>query len=86
MRLRQVELTILKRGSKGGENYQNGKLVQHLARKRNHIKEPSQKRFDGGYEITSRCIAFGNPIVNSYAQSSSITSEQEKLIMASIQP
>jgi hypothetical protein len=34
----------------------------------------------------SRCIAFENPVVNSYAQSSSITSEQEKLIMTSIQP
>jgi hypothetical protein len=34
----------------------------------------------------STCIAFGSPVVNSYAQSSSITSEQEKAIMTSIQP
>jgi hypothetical protein len=51
-------------------------LVQILACERNHIKEPSQKRFDGGYEIMSRCIAFGSPVANSYAQSSNITCEQ----------
>jgi hypothetical protein len=62
------------------------KLVQNHSQKRNHIKEPSQRRFDGGYGITSRCIAFGSPVANSYAQSSSITSEQEKVIMTSIQP
>jgi hypothetical protein len=39
-----------------------------------------------GCKITSRCIAFRSPIANSYAQSSSITSEQEKLIMTTIQP
>jgi hypothetical protein len=43
MRLCQVELTILKHGSKGGEIRQNGNLVQNLARKRNPIQEPSQK-------------------------------------------
>jgi hypothetical protein len=61
-------------------------FVQILAWKRNHIKEPSQRRFDGGYEIMSRWIAFESPVVNSYAQSSSITSEQEKQIMTSLQP
>jgi hypothetical protein len=43
MRLRQEELTILIRGSKGREICQNDTLVQILARKRNHDKEPSQK-------------------------------------------
>jgi hypothetical protein len=42
--------------------------------------------FNGGYEIISRSITFGSPIANSYAQSGSVTSEQEKLIMTSIQP
>jgi hypothetical protein len=50
---------------------------KNLARKRNRIKEPSQKGFDDGYEITSRSIAFESPVANSYAQSSNITSEQE---------
>jgi hypothetical protein len=63
---------------KGGEIHQKGNMVQNLARKCNHNKEPSQGGFDGGYEIMSRCIAFGSPIVSRYAQSSSITSEQEK--------
>jgi hypothetical protein len=49
---------------------------KNLARKRNRIKEPSQKGFDDGYEITSRSIAFGSPVANSYAQFSNITSEQ----------
>jgi hypothetical protein len=49
---------------------------KNLAQKHNRIEEPSQKGFDDGYEITSRNIAFGSPIVNSYAQSSNITSEQ----------
>jgi hypothetical protein len=68
-------LTILIQGSKGGQIHQNGHLVQNLAQKRNPDKEPSQKGFDDGYYITSRLIAFGTPIANSYAQSSSITSE-----------
>jgi hypothetical protein len=80
MRLRQAELTILIRGSKRGEIRQNDNLFQILVRKRNPIKEPSQRRFDGHYEIMSRSIAFGSPVVNSYAQSSSITSEQENPI------
>jgi hypothetical protein len=29
-------------------------------------------------KITSRCMAFGSPVANSYAQSNNITSEQEK--------
>jgi hypothetical protein len=78
MRFHQAKLMILIRGSKGGEIHQNGNLVEILARKRNHNKEPSQRGFDGGYEIMSRCIAFGRPIANRYAQSNSITSEQKK--------
>jgi hypothetical protein len=46
--------------------------------KRNPIKNPSQRGFDGGYKITSRCIAFGSLAVSRYAQSNNITSEQEK--------
>jgi hypothetical protein len=72
-------------GSEGGEICQNNKLVQNPSQKRNPDNEPSQKGFDCGYEITNRCIAFGSLMVNSYAQSSSITSEQEKLIIMSIQ-
>jgi hypothetical protein len=49
-------------------------------------KEPSQKGFHDGYEITSRFIVFGSPVVNSYAQSSNITSEQENPITTSILP
>jgi hypothetical protein len=49
---------------------------KNLARKRNCIKEPSQKGFDDGYEITNRSSAFGSPLANSYAQSSNITCEQ----------
>jgi hypothetical protein len=49
---------------------------KNLAQKRNRIEEPSQKGFDDGYEIMSRSIAFGSPVVNSYAQSSNFTSEQ----------
>jgi hypothetical protein len=71
---------------KGEKICPKGDFVQILAWKRNHIKEPSQRRFDGGYEIMSRWIAFESPVVNSYAQSSSITSEQEKQIMTSLQP
>jgi hypothetical protein len=78
MRFRQAKLTILICGSKGGEIRQNGNLVQILARKCNPIKEPSQRGFDGGYEITSRCIEFESPVASRYAQSNSITSEQKK--------
>jgi hypothetical protein len=78
MKLRQARLTILIRGSKGEGIRQKGNLVQNLARKRNPIEEPSHRRFDGGYEIMSRCIAFGSPVVSSYAQSNNITTEQEK--------
>jgi hypothetical protein len=77
---------ILIRGSKGGEICQNGHLVRSLAQKRIPNKEPSQKGFDDGYEVTSRFIVFGSPVVNSYAQSSNITSEQENPITTSIQP
>jgi hypothetical protein len=41
---------------------------------RSHHKEDSMV----GCKIMRRCIAFGSPIVNLYAQSISITSEQEK--------
>jgi hypothetical protein len=77
---------ILIWGSKGGEIRENDKLVQNPSQKRNPDNKPSQKGFDGGYEITNRCIPFGSLVVNSYAQSISITSEQEKLLMTSIQP
>jgi hypothetical protein len=43
MRLRQAELTILMRGSKGREIRQNDNLVRNLARKHNADKGPSQK-------------------------------------------
>jgi hypothetical protein len=52
-------------------------MVQNLARKRNPIKEPSHSGWKGGYEIMSRCITFGSPVASRYAQSNSITSEQE---------
>jgi hypothetical protein len=77
MKLCQVELTILIWGSKGGEICQNSNLVQNLAREHNPIKELSQRGFDGGYEIMSRCKASGSPVANRYAQSNNITSEQE---------
>jgi hypothetical protein len=73
-------------GFKGRKIHQKGNLVQNLPRKRNHNKEPSQGEFDGGYEIMSRCIAFGSPIASRYAQSNNITSEQQNLIMTSLQP
>jgi hypothetical protein len=75
MRLHQAELTTLIRRTKGKEIRQKRNLIQNLARKRNLNKEPSQKVFDGGYEIMSRCIAFGNLVVNRYAQPETITSE-----------
>jgi hypothetical protein len=77
---------ILIWGSKGGETRQNDKLGQNPSQKRNPDNEPSQKGFDGGYEIMSRCMAFGSLVANSYAQSRNITSEEEKLIMMQIQP
>jgi hypothetical protein len=43
MRLRQAELTILIRGSKGGEIRQNDNLVQNPARKHNPDKKPSHE-------------------------------------------
>jgi hypothetical protein len=43
MRLHQAELTILKRGSKGGEIRQNDNLVQNPAWKRNPNKKPSHE-------------------------------------------
>jgi hypothetical protein len=43
MRLRQAELAILKRGSKGGEIRQNDNLVQNPAQKRNPDKKLSHK-------------------------------------------
>jgi hypothetical protein len=69
MRFHQVELTILIRGSKGGEIRRNGNFVQNRAQKCNPIKEPSEIGFYGGYDIMSRRITFGRPVVSSYAQS-----------------
>jgi hypothetical protein len=86
MRLRQAELMIPIWGSKGGEIRQNDNLVQILAQKHNPIKEPSRRRIDGRYEITSRCIAFESPVASSYTQSNNITSEKENPITTSIQP
>jgi hypothetical protein len=73
-------------GWKGGGIRQKSNLVQNLAQKRNPIKKPSQRGFDGGCEILSRCIAFGIPIANSYTPSNNITSKQENLIMTSLRP
>jgi hypothetical protein len=78
MRLHQAESTILILRSKGGEIHQKGNLAQNLAQNRNHNMEPSQGGFDGGYEITSRCIEFGSLIVSRCARSNNITSEQGK--------
>jgi hypothetical protein len=57
-------------------------LLRIVITTKSHRKEDSMV----GCKITSRCIAFGIPVANSYAQSSSITSEQEKLIMTTIEP
>jgi hypothetical protein len=84
MRLRQTELMILIQRSKGGEIRQKDNLVQNLARKRNPIKELSPRGFDGGYEITSRCITFKILVASSYAQSNNSTSERKFLITMSI--
>jgi hypothetical protein len=84
MRLHQAEMTILIQGSKGREIHQNSNLVKNLSRTCNPIKEPSQRGFDGGYEIMSRCIAFGITVVTRYTPSNNITSEQENLITTSI--
>jgi hypothetical protein len=48
-------------------------LLKNIITTRNHHKEDSMV----GCKITSRCIAFGSPIENRYAQSVNITSEQE---------
>jgi hypothetical protein len=85
MRFHQVELTILIRSPKEEELRQRGNLVQDLARKRNPIKEPSHRGFDGRYEIMSRCIGSGSTVVISYGQSNNSTSEQEFLITTAIQ-
>jgi hypothetical protein len=58
------------------------KLLRNVITTKSHRKEDSMI----GCKIMSRCIAFRIPIANSYAQSCSITSEQEKLIMTTIQP
>jgi hypothetical protein len=57
---------------------------QNPAQKLNPDKEPSQKGFDDGYMIMSRCMAFGSPIASRYAQPNNITSEQQNLIMTPI--
>jgi hypothetical protein len=54
-------------GGWGKRNLQRDNWVQNHVRKRNTIKEPSQGGFNGGYEITSRCIAFGSPVARCYA-------------------
>jgi hypothetical protein len=83
MRFCHVELMILIRRLEGGEICQKCDLVQNLAPKCNPIKESSHRGFNGGYEITSRCIAFRSPIASSYAQSNNITSKQRNPIMMS---
>jgi hypothetical protein len=57
-------------------------LLRNVITTTRHLKEDLMV----GCKIMSRCIAFGIPVSNSYAQSSSIASEQKKLIMTTIQP
>jgi hypothetical protein len=57
-------------------------LLRNVITTKSHRKEGSMV----GCKITSRCIVVGIPAANSYAQFNSITSEQEKLIMMTIQP
>jgi hypothetical protein len=57
-------------------------LLRNVITTKSHRKENSMV----SCKIMSRCIAFGIPVANSYAQSSNITFEQEKLIMTTIQP
>jgi hypothetical protein len=47
------EVDISHSGFQGRKNPPKGNLVQNLARKHNHNMEPSQRGFDGGYEITN---------------------------------
>jgi hypothetical protein len=86
MRLRQAELTILNRGSKGGEIHQKAIwfeiLLRNIITTLNHHKEDLMV----ACEIMSRCIAFGSTVVSSYAQSNNSTSEKKNLIMMPIQP
>jgi hypothetical protein len=77
MRVRQTELMILIRNSKGGETRQNDSLVQNLAQKCNIDKEPSQRGFKCGYEILCRFIDFGSP--GCYAQFNNITSDHHRV-------
>jgi hypothetical protein len=56
-------------------------LLINVITTKSHRKEDSMV----GCKITSRHIAFGNPVANHYAESSSITSEQENLITTLIQ-
>jgi hypothetical protein len=51
-------------------------LLRNVIITKSHRKEDSMV----GYKITSRRMAFGKPVVNHYAESCSITSEQENLI------
>jgi hypothetical protein len=51
-------------------------LLRNVITTKSHRKEDSMV----GWKITSRRIAFGSPVVNHYAEFSSITSEQENLI------
>jgi hypothetical protein len=73
-------------GGRGKRNPQRGNLIQNHAQERNPIQEPSQRWFDGDYEIMSKFIAFGSPVASSYTQSNNITSKQQNLIMMSIRP
>jgi hypothetical protein len=86
MRFLHVKLMILTWSLTGGEIRNKAIWFENLAQKRNPIKEPSPRGFDGDYEITSRFIAIGSPIASHYAQSNNITSEQENLITTSLRP
>jgi hypothetical protein len=55
-------------------------FLENVITTNGHRKEDSMV----GCKITSRCIAFGSPVVSSYTQSNNITSEQENLITTSI--
>jgi hypothetical protein len=48
-------------------------LLENVITTKSHHKEDVMVRC----KITSRCIAFGSPVANRYAQSNNITSEQE---------
>jgi hypothetical protein len=86
MRLHQAKLMILIRGSKGGEIHRNSHFGSKSCSEAQSRQGAITKGFDDGYEITSRCIAFGSPVASCYAQSNNITSKQQNLIMMSLRP